>query len=41
MPLIGGNHLLFVDDGGSDSGVIRAAPGDTSWLVVSEMANVI
>lgn len=39
MPLVGGNHLLFVEDGGSDSGVIRAAHGDAS-LVVSKRANV-
>lgn len=38
MPLVSGNHLLFVEDGGSDDGVIRAAHGDTS-LVVSERAN--
>jgi hypothetical protein len=39
MPLVGGNHLLFVEDGGSDGGVIRAAHGDISWMVVGEKAN--
>lgn len=39
MPLVGRNHLLFVDDGVSDGGVIRAAHGDAS-LVVSKRANV-
>ena len=39
MPLVGGNHLLFVEDCVSDGDVIRAGHGDTSWVVVSEWAN--
>ena len=38
MPLVGGNHLLFVEDGVSDGGVIRAVHRDASWMVESERA---
>lgn len=38
MPLVGGNHLPFVEDCIFDGDVIRAGHWDTLWVAVSERA---